>query len=182
MNQNPTPHWSPIVSTAEDDFASFLDFGDLNFAAFDSIPQDEPGLQQQNGFAPMDTSMEGNAGMLPLGQANIQQQMGQNGGALSIDGLHGFADPFPDLVMQPELLEQQKVQHHQQQQLHMQHQSYRLNNVVPPTPNSVEIHGGHSCYYKPPADAQQAQMYEHYRRQPRDQVRMNDKRCKMLED
>ena len=165
MNQNPTPRWSPMVSSGPDDeFANFLDFTDLGFGDYDAVD-----LQQIEAGA-MDTSMEGAAGMLGLEQEHIQQQqqpppMDQRNQATPINGFHGSTESFPDLAMQQGLFDQQ-----QQQQLPLQNQHYRGQNVVPPTPNSLEMHGGHAQYYSTPADHQQQHIYDHYRRSQKDQV------------
>ena len=153
-----------MVSAPEDDFANFLDFGDIDFPAFDEIHQSDTDLHQ-DGAGAMDTSMEGTAGMLGLTHGQMQHQMAQQNHPTSMNGFHhGSAESFPELAMQSELFDQQ-----QQQQLHMQ-QRYHGQNVVPPTPNSMEMHGGHAQYYRTPADHQQLHIYDHYRRQ-KDQVR-----------
>lgn len=161
MNQNPAPRWSPMVSApAEDDFANFLDFTDLDFDGFDGVDL------QQNGVGAMDTSMEGAAGTLGLEQGHMQQSlMEQRNHAPPMNGFHGSTESFPDLAMQQELFDQQ-----QQQQIHMQNQQYHDRNAIPPTPNSLEIHGGHAQYYRTPADHQQLHMYDHYGRNQKDQV------------
>ena len=168
MNQDPTPRWSPIVSGPEDEFANFLDFTDLAFAGYDGIDL------QPNGAGAMDTSMEGAATMLGLdhGQMQLQQEqpplpMDQQNHATPMNGFHASTEPFSDLAMQQDILDQQQQQ---QQQLHMQNQRYRGPNVVPPTPSSMEMHGGHAQYYPTAADHQQIHMYDHYRRNQKDQV------------
>ena len=154
---NHTPHWSPMDS-APDEFANFLDFTDLGFDLD----------LQQNGAGAMDTSMEGAAGMLGFEQGHMQQQqMDQGNHATSINGCHGSTESFPDLAMQHDLFDQQQ---HQQQHIYMQNQQYHGQNVVPPTPNSLEMHGGHAQYYCTPADPQQLHMYDHHRRNQKDQV------------
>lgn len=175
---NATPTWSPMVSAPEDDFANFLDFGDINFSAFDVIPQDDAELQQQNGAGPMDTSMEGNAGMLGLEDGQMQHQMGQHGAAPSINGFQDSTEPFPDLALQSELFEQRQ----QQQQMNLQSQRYHAHNAVPPTPNSMEMHGGHAQYYRTPTDHQQLHMYDHYRRNQKDQVSSHPGKLRYSED
>lgn len=170
MNPNPTSY--------EDEFANFLDFTDLGFGAFDGVDL------QQNGAEAMDTSMEGAAGMLGLEQEHMQQQqqprpMDQRNHATPVNGFHGSTESFPDLAMQHDLFDQQQQQ---QQQLHMQNQRYHGQNVVPPTPNSLEMHGGHAQYYRTPADHQQLHMYDHYRRNQKDQVGFLCERPRMKED
>lgn len=160
MNQNPT--------YPDDEFANFLDFTDLGFGDFDAVDL------QQNGAGPMDISIEGAVGMLGLEQGQIQQQqqqpppppMDQRNHATPMNGFHGSTESFPDLAMQQDLFDQQQ----QQQQLHMQNHRYHGQNVVPPTPNSMEMHGGQAQYYPTPTDHQQLHMYDHYRRNQRDQV------------
>ena len=165
MNQDPTPRWSPIVSGPEDEFANFFDFTDLGFGGYDGINL------QPNGAGAMDTSMEGAAAtMLGLdqGQMQLHQEqpppMDQRDHATPMNGFHPSTEPFSDLAMQQDLFDQQ-----QQQQLHMQNQRYQGPNVVPPTPSSLEMHGGHAQYY-PTADHQQVHMHDHYRRNQKDQV------------
>lgn len=118
----------------------------------------------------MDISIEGAPDMLGLEQGQIQQQLppptDQRNHATPINGFHGSTESFPDLAIQQDLYDQQQ----QQQQLHMQNQRYHGQNVVPPTPNSLEMHGGQAQYYRTPADHQQLHMYDHYRRAQRDQV------------
>ena len=166
MNQDPTPRWSPIVSGPEDEFANFLDFTDLGFGGYDGLDL------QPNGAGAMDTSMEGAASILGLDQGQMQlqqeppQPMDQQNHANPMNGFHDSAEPFSDLAIQQELFDQQ-----QQQQLHLQNQHYQRPNVVPPTPSSLEMHGGHSQYYPTPADHQQIHVYDHYRRNQKDQVR-----------
>lgn len=158
MNQNPTPRWSPMVSAPPDDeFANFLDFTDLSFDAYDAV------ALQQNEAGTMDTSMEDATGMLGLEPGNMEQQPPMD--QTPMNGFHGSTDSFPDLAMQQDLFDPQ-----QQQQLHIQNQRYHNQIVVPPTPNSLEMHGGHAQYYHTPADHQQLQMYDHYRRNQKDQV------------
>ena len=162
MNQVPTPRWS---SGPDDEFANFLDFSDLGFGDFDGVDL------QQNGAGAMDISMQGAAGMLGLEQGHMQQQqqqpspMDQQNHGTPMNGFHGSTESFADLAMQQDLFDQQ-----QQQQLHMQNQRYHTQNVVPPTPNSLEMRGGHAQYYRTPADHQQLHIYDHYRRNQKDQA------------
>ena len=166
---NPTPHWSPMVSGSvpeDDDFANFLDFTDLGFGGYDAVDL------QQNGAGAMDTSMEGAAGILGLEQEHMQQQqppppptMDQRNHATPMNGFHGSTESFPDLAMPQDLFDEQ-----QQQQPDMQNLQYQAQNVVPPTPNSLEMHGGHAQYYRTSVDHQQLHMYDRYRRSQKDQV------------
>ena len=166
MNHNPTPHWSPLLSgSAHDDFANFVDFGDLDFSAFDGISQDTTNLQQ-DGTVQMDTSMDGNdVGILEFEQGHTQHHtMLQHSQAPAMNGFHGSTDSFPELAMQSGMYEQQR-----QQQMYMQVQQYHNQNIVPPTPTSIEMHGGRTHYYHTPMEHPQLHIYDHYRRQ-KDQV------------
>lgn len=158
-----------MVSAPDDDFANFVDFGDIDFSAFDGIPQADAELQH-NGDGAMDTSMDGNAGMLGLEHGHLQrhQAMPQHSQASSLNGFPSSTDSFPDLAMQSEMFEQQ-----QRQQMHMQAQRYHGQNVVPPTPNSIEMHGAHPHYYRTPIDQSQLHLYDLYRRQ-KEQVGCHD--------
>lgn len=151
-----------MVSGPEDDFTNFLDFGDINFAAFDDIPEPDAELQQHNGAGAMDTSMEGSAGMLGLELGHMQHQMGQHSAAPSMSGFQSSTEAFPDLALQSEIIGQQ-----QRQQIHMQNQRY---HAVPLTPDSMEMHGRHAQYYRTPTSHHQFHMYDHYRRSHKDQV------------
>ena len=163
MNQNPTPRWSPMVSGPEDEFANFLDFGDLNFSGFDGIQQRETELEQQNGGMAMDTSVDLGAGQaFGLEHGHMpqqQQQMGSHSHAIGLNGYHTSAESFPELDLQSEMFKQQ------QGRMHIQNQTYRSQNVVPPTPNSMEMQAAHTNYYQNHIDQQQLHLYEQYRRQ-----------------
>ena len=167
MNQNPTPQWSPMVSGPEDDFASFLDFGDLNFPTFsDGSASGTPQPSGSSGDAgAMDMPME-NTGATAAGMIShpgIEQTPLDN-------SMDGFQDHFPGLNSPVPFMTSQQDQQ-QQARLQMQQQSrYYGHNAVPPTPNSLEMHGNHSEYYNT-ADRQQQLMYEHYRRHQHEQVK-----------
>ena len=148
----------------QDEFANFLDFADLDFTGYDTVDL------QQNGAGAMDTSIEGTAGMLGLESGHMPQQpprMDQRNHATPMNGYNGSTESFQDLAMQPDPFDQQ-----QQQQLHLHNHQYHGQNVVPPTPNSLEMHGGHAQYYRTPIDHQQLHMYDTYRRSQKDQVRV----------
>lgn len=167
MNHNPTPRWSPLVSGPEDDFANFLDFGDLNFSTFgDGSVEGTPQVNGTSGDAgPMDTSLEGagNGEVEMMSHPAIQQNP-------MAHSMHAFQEAFPEMSSPVELLSRQHSQHHQQALIHMQqHPRYYGHNAVPPTPNGLEMHGNHPEYYNP-ADRQQQLMYEHYRRHQNEQM------------
>lgn len=161
MNHTPTAHWSPMVTAPEDDFSGFIDFETLSFPTFDATPIPDAALHQHHDAGgTMDTTMEGTGSMLALEHESMQQIEHLN----QIPTMNNYpptTEPFPDMNMSPSLMHQA-----QQIPLHMQHQRYHGQNAVPPTPTSIEMHGGHPQYYQPtPEQQHQQQMYEHYKRQ-----------------
>ncbi|KAL9099157.1 MAG: hypothetical protein Q9163_005306 [Psora crenata] len=164
MNNPATGNWSPMISNPDDEFSSFLDFGELNFSAFDSAATTEAidSALQQDGEGPMDTMMAGSGGLFGLEQAHLEQQQ-QADVSAQIPAIGEFyQEPFD---IEAQLFHQQR-----QRQIQLQQHRYRAPNVVPPTPNSIEMHGGQVHYYQPRMDQQQQQMYEQYRRHQKDQV------------
>lgn len=161
-----------MVSGPEDEFASFLDFGDLNFAAFgDGTNAPVNGtagpLQPQDGGANvMDTNMEGTPTGPILGAGMPQMQE-----PAQMNGMTGFEGAMPDVDISSDFLDGQQPRHAQRHP-QMQQPRYYGHNPVPPTPNSLEMHGSHGEYYQSHVDRQQQLMYEHYRRHHQnDQVR-----------
>lgn len=166
MNQITTPTWSPMVSGPEEDFASFLEFSDLqlNFPPFDGSHNEGP--MQQDAAVALDTTMENVGEMMELKEGQAQQQMEphemqqQSSSMGMMESLHGSTDSLLDMDMQVQLFQQQ-------QQHQMQGQHYQRHNMVPPTPNSIEMHGTKAHYY---LDPQAQAMYERYSRHQKDQV------------
>ena len=166
MNQISASTWSPMVSGPEEDFSNFLEFGDLQlaFPGFDAETQDRGEVQE--GAGAMDTSAENAAVMMGIEEGHIQQHLEQPTSMPSINGFPGSTQPFPIMSMQTEFLDQQPHFPMQGQQYHNQH-------IVPPTPNSIEMHGDRARYNQPPIDPQAQAIYEHYRRKQKDQVRLS---------
>ena len=154
-----------MVSGPEEDFSTFLEFGDLQltFPGFDGGPQ--TGGEVQDDAGAMDTSTENTAGMMGMEDRRMQQHLGQPTSMPSMNGFHAPVQPFPDMDMQTEFLDQQSQPH-----FPMQGQQYHGQHIVPPTPRSMEMHGDQLRYNQQPVDAQAQAMYEHYRRRQKDQV------------
>ena len=160
-----------MVSAPEDDFSSFLDFGDLNFSAFgDGSVGGTPQASGGGGDGgAMDMSMEG-AG---TAVAAMISHSGAQHNSLT-NPMNGFQEAFAGIGSPVPFIARQQNQQ-QQAQMQMQQQSrYYGHNAVPPTPNSLELHGSHPDYFNP-ADRQQQLMFEHYRRQQNEQVRGLDR-------
>ena len=154
-----------MVSGPEEDFSTFLEFGDLQltFPGFDGGSQNRGEVQEDAGA--MDTATENSAVMMGLDDGRMQQHLEQPTSMATMNGFNA-AQTFPDMGMQAEFLDQ-----HSQPHFSMQGQQYHGQHIVPPTPRSIEIHGDQARYSHQPVDPQAQAMYEHYRRKQKDQVR-----------
>jgi len=178
MNQTSAPSWSqiahhdPMVSAPEDDFASFLEFGDvhLNYGDYElshADGQDNP----QDAVNTVDTGMEISGGLNELREEHLlHQQDGAGSGhnemrlpleMTSMEDMTESEEPLMDFNLQAEIF-------HQQQE-HMQTQNFHPHAIIPPTPNSMKMHGGTEHYY-PQLDLQAQAIYERYSRMKEDQV------------
>lgn len=167
MNQISASPWSPMVSGPEDEFASFLEFGDLQLTfPYEGGHQDGRELQQEPGGG-MDTSMGNGAGVVRLENGPVQQQMDQCSSMAAMNGYHASTEPFHDLNIQGEIFNQQQQSH-----LHLHGPQYNGQNVIPPTPNSMEMHGEQARYYQSSRDHHSQAMYDRLGRNQKDQVRI----------
>ena len=186
MNHDPTSTWSPMVSGPEEDFANFLEFGDLqlNFPNFDTAESQNVdtsgGAEQEHlgagGGGVVDTNMEHEAGgMMQLKERDLNSALDPRLMDMQTtmpELVHGpSTESLMELEMQAQLFHQQ--QYNQQQQQHrMAHTQYRRQQgIVPPTPNSIEMHGGHAQHFAQ-MDGRTRAMYEHYSKKQQDNVRM----------
>ncbi|KAL8704980.1 MAG: hypothetical protein Q9201_001877 [Fulgogasparrea decipioides] len=156
-----------MVSGPDDDFSSFLEFGDLqlDFPTFDSNPQD--GDEIQDGAAPaMEMQTENNpGGVLSFEHAGIQHFTGPS----SLGDFNSSSHAFPDLAMPSQIFRQQQHQDPMSQQNPYGH-LYHGHSMVPPTPNSIEMHGGHAQYQQGASNNHARTIYDHYRLQPKGQT------------
>lgn len=161
-----------MVSGPEEEFANFLEFGDLqlSFPPFEGAVQDGSDLQQEPGGA-LDVPMGNEAGVLELEDGHNHQEMNQRNPLRFMAGFQGSTEPFHEMHMQTELFNP-----HQQQQLHMHGPHYRGQGIIPPTPNSIEMHGDQACYYRSAGEHHTQATYERYGRNQslnqKDQVRI----------
>ncbi|KAL5320706.1 hypothetical protein ACEPPN_011516 [Leptodophora sp. 'Broadleaf-Isolate-01'] len=174
---NTTTGWEgqdPTLSVAQDDFQQFLDMGinglgdGLQFDFQDFNQQGAPMMSQAGGDT-MDTAMEnGNPG-IGGHDTTMQEHMPAMTVASnhpSIHGptlIHGHAsnERLSELDAQIQYLQHQRHEQQQRQLQEQQRNYYSQSRMIPPTPNSVEMHGGGGHYYSQP-DAQQQAMYERY--------------------
>ncbi|KAI4174921.1 MAG: hypothetical protein LQ343_001948 [Gyalolechia ehrenbergii] len=162
--------WSPVVSGPEDDFSTFLEFGDLqfNFPHFDGNTQDREEIQDGSAGPSMDLQTSNNAaGVMGFSQGDMHHFTDP----AVMGDFNGSCNVFSDLDMPLQLFEQQQ----QPQQMQMQQppsygQPYMPRNVTPQTPNSIEMHGGKAQYQPAPPHNHARAMHEHYRYQSNGQT------------
>ncbi|KAL8995721.1 MAG: hypothetical protein Q9169_004615 [Polycauliona sp. 2 TL-2023] len=156
-----------MVSGPEDDFSAFLEFGDLqlDFPPFGSTPQNGGEIRDVIGSA-LDPQANDNSGAALDFHHEAIQQFGDPAG---LGDFNGTSQTFQDLNLPPQLFEQQQLLHQ-----YPQHPSYATSyngrHVIPPTPNSIEMHGGHAQYQHMMPNPHTRSMYEHYHRQPKGQA------------
>lgn len=175
----------PTLSS-DNDFQQFLDMnlGDslqFDFQDFNSQQNQAGQMMQQNEGETMDTRMDGSTGQ----DTTMQEHMPSMTTATShptipstpITHGHSSTDSLVELDAQIQYLQHQRQQH----QRHMQEQQrnfYPRSRMIPPTPNSVEMHGGNPHFYAQ-SDPQQQAMYERFQMQAKEQevglIRICDK-------
>lgn len=158
-----------MTSGPEEEFANFLEFGDLQltFPPFEDAVQDGRELQQEAGGA-MDTPMGNEPGRLGLDDGPMQQELDQHSSMRFMDGFHSSADSFHEMTMHTGLFNP-----HQSHPLHQLHgPQFRGQNIIPPTPDSIEMHGDPTRYYRSSGEHQSQVTYERFGRNQNDQVRI----------
>ncbi|TAQ83231.1 hypothetical protein B7494_g8445 [Chlorociboria aeruginascens] len=169
----------PTLSVgSQDDFQQFLEMGMNNLS--DGLPFDFQDFNQQQAQASqllhrddrdgMDTRMENTGGLAE--DATMREQIPSATSAASHPAIHGTPightrlsdDSLVDLDAQIQYLQQQRHQQQQRQLQEQQRNYYVQNSMIPPTPNSMELHGANGQFY-PQSDPQQQAMYERYRAQ-----------------
>lgn len=178
--------------TGQDDFQQYLDMNmnnlgnGINFDFQDFANQhNERTIHPDLGDA-MDTTMEGvNIGII-VGKENIisddlmGMQMSTTAPLMThapVDIAQATNNNLLDLDAQIQYLQQQRHQQHmqvveqqrqqrQQQQQQQQHTFYAQQRMVPPTPNSIEMHGNSGNQYYGQTDSQ---MYGRYQLRLKDQ-------------
>jgi hypothetical protein len=169
----------PTLSVAShDDFQQFLDMGINNLG--DSLQFDFPDfhgqqsqagqLMQQDERERMESRMDGSHGAMGH-DTPMQEHMPPMTSAgshptipSSASNGHSSSGSIGEIDAQIQYLQQQR----QQRQMQEQQKYYTRNGMIPPTPNSVEMHGNNAHFY-PHSDPQQQAMYERFRMQVKDQ-------------
>lgn len=169
----------PTLSvSSHDDFQQFLDMGINNLG--DSLQFDFPDFHSQHGQAGqlmqqdererMESRMEGSHGQ--MGHDTTMQEhipaMTSTASHPSIPGPTSNGRPSSGSIGEIDAQIQYLQQQRQQRQMQEQQKYYARNGMIPPTPNSVEMHGNNGQFYAP-SDAQQQAMYERFQMQVKDQ-------------
>jgi hypothetical protein len=178
MNSDPTQAWNTMVQDADKEFSNFLDFNDINidFPTFENENQSQQGCSQPNGQSHaatrggQETEMRGASGNLM-----VHEQGMMSGGAGPMD--IQFGNPHASKSMM-DLEHQARVQ--QQHQFYAQQHGHYQRQGVPPTPNSLEMIGGHPQFSGVNNPQQARAFYETYARKQQEQVRgLRDHVCDM---
>jgi len=171
----------PTLSVpSQDDFQQFLDMNlgeslQFDFENFDSQQaQTTPLMHQENGDG-LDTRME-NGRALAGQDTTMHEHMPAMTTATTHPTIHAAAlahahpsnENLADLDAQIQYLQRQRQQQQQRQIQEQQRNFYSQNRIIPPTPNSMEMHGNNGPFY-PQSDPQQQVIYERYRMQVKDQ-------------
>lgn len=164
----------PTLSVpSQDDFQQFLDMEINNLSDFDFHDfNPEQGLHDEG--SAMDTGMGHGRGAM-VHDTTMQEHLPAMTISASQPAAHGPAlthvrssnESITDLDAQIQYLQHQRQQQQQRQIQEQQRNYYVQNQMVPPTPNSVELHG--NAHYYPPSDPQQQAMYERFQRQMKEQ-------------
>jgi hypothetical protein len=174
--------WNNLDSTlsvsSHDDFQQFLDMGmnnlgdNLQFDFPDYNGQQGQGgqLMQQDEGERMQSRMDSAHGAMnhdtPM-QEHIPA-MTTAGSHPTIPGPASNGRPSSGSLVEIDAQIQYLQQQRQQRQMQEQQKFYARNGMIPPTPNSMELHGNNGQFY-PQSDPQQQAMYERYRMQVKDQ-------------
>ncbi|TKA76871.1 hypothetical protein B0A49_04114 [Cryomyces minteri] len=141
--------FDPMVSMGEEDFATFLEIGDMNldFPVFDTNVDNLQGSGQPPREETQIAVMQDAPNRL-----DNQSLFGQHHGMSSstahrqplpaIPDMTGISDSFSDLTYQSIY----GLECQQSQEYPMQNQNFQQQSMVPPTPNSVEMHADAGRY------------------------------------
>lgn len=180
MNQDTTMSWqdqmqdeSLVSATGGDEFSNFLEFG-INFPDLDghASAQPERSLHGSNhaitttmpddGMNRMETDAQGQS-------SQYNHMMGDLPMDLSQQGQGQVSQPYNGMNVDNDFFQEQHQLRRQSSHQHPQHHGYAPGQpMVPPTPNSIELHGGAVRY--PQRVDENAEMYGRYGRVNDEQV------------
>lgn len=124
----------------------------------------EAGMQNMRRSAQQDTTMQE---QIPA-MTTAPSHPALLGGPLPV---HSSNDSLSDLDAQIQYLQHQRHQQQQRQIQEQQRNYYTQNRMIPPTPNSIEMHGNNTQFYSQ-SDPQQQAVFDRYRMQVKDQQEM----------
>jgi hypothetical protein len=160
-----------LSSAQQDDFHQYLNIGMTGISdglgfdfPYDAGQHNAPMMQQNSGEG-MDTRMDH---AMDVQDAMMQGTMTAMSTATTHSGITGpvlgVGHPSSDIVeldAQIQYLQQQRQQRQMQEQQQRNYYAAQ-SRIIPPTPNSIEMHSANSHFY-PPSDAPQA-LYDPYMR------------------
>lgn len=160
--------WSPMVSAPEDDFSNFLDFGDLqlNFQHFDASAHNQEENQDGIGGPQLDLhNTHNDVGVMDFHHGDMSHFTDP----AVMGDFNGSSNLYADSHMPSQTFERQQQQQ-QTQQPPTYGQPYMPHNIIPQTPNSIEMHGGQAQYQQVANHNHTRAMHEHYRYQTKGQT------------
>ncbi|RFU28769.1 hypothetical protein B7463_g7564, partial [Scytalidium lignicola] len=169
-----------LPTSSHDDFQQFLDMNlgeSLNFEYHDFNSQQGQQLMHGDGGEQMDTAMANDGMGMPQKDAIMQDHMTPMTMPTSHPTIpsaspmaheHPATESLVELDAQIQYLQQQRHQQQQRQLQEQQRNFYTQNGIIPPTPNSMEMHGQNGQFYSQ-LDNQQQAMYERFRMQLKEQ-------------
>ncbi|PQE20785.1 phosphorus acquisition-controlling protein [Rutstroemia sp. NJR-2017a BBW] len=182
--------WNPqdptLPVSSQDDFQQFLDMtmpnlGDALHFDFDFNQQQSQGAQimHAENAESMMARMANAGGIGHTGsmQEHIQSltTTSSQPAILGTTMAHaqGPAESLTDIDAQIRYLQHQRLREQQRQLQEQQRNYYTQNRIIPPTPNSMEMHGANQNQFYSQADSQQpSSVFENYRLQKEQEYQM----------
>lgn len=181
-----------LPSTAEDDFQQFLEMGGMSNLG-EGLQFDFQDFNAQNGGPiinghsdhreVLDTPMSGTDAPTVVSRSNmgIQNQMPPTTSAAGVAALashimpphHTMTDAISDIDAQIQFLQHQRIQQQHRQLQEQQRQfeeqqaaffAQQQRNMVPPTPQSLEIQAGNQYYQRNGDQTHSQGMFDRYQR------------------
>lgn len=161
------------MTTSLDDISNIFNIDDFNLDSLpdmdahafgEHMPQSHPGTHPSTPFdenigqlgAPPGTSTQDFGGHNGFGIPSSMGGQQQFGNQSTANNMHFGADP----MYQPPMHQQYQHQQQQQPSFQFNHQQFPPSHQVPPTPNSLELHGEAGRFMQQQMDAQQRAMLE----------------------
>jgi len=175
MDQSQVWNGQDPTLSGPDDFQQFLDMNlgeNLQFDFQEFQAQQDPQIIQPGNGESMDTAM-----------SNVQQIIGHDTSmheaiaamtttaSYPAKPAHGHPaeNSLVELDAQIQYLQQQRQQQQQRQLQDQQRNYYAQQRMIPPTPNSVEMHGANFPAYRQSGSQQQV-MFDNYQMQRKEDV------------